>query len=35
LVFAAADFPSDSVTVNVIPPEGDEVNVDFDLTSFR
>jgi hypothetical protein len=35
LTFAAADFPSDSVTVNVVPPEGDEVNEDFDLTSFR
>ena len=35
LTFAAANFPSDSVTVNVVPPEGDEVNVDFDLTSFR
>jgi hypothetical protein len=35
LTFAAANFPSDSVTVNVVPPEGDEVSVDFDLTSFR
>jgi hypothetical protein len=35
LTFAAAKFPSDSVTVNVVPPEGDEVNLDFDLTSFR
>jgi hypothetical protein len=35
LTFAAANFPSDSATVNVIPPEGDEVKVDFDLTSFR
>jgi len=35
LTFAAANFPSDSVSVKVIPPEGDEVNVDFDLTSFR
>ena len=35
LTFAAADFPSDSVTINVVPPEGDEANVDFDLTSFR
>jgi hypothetical protein len=35
LTFAAAKFPPDSVTVNVVPPEGDEVNVDFDLTSFR
>jgi hypothetical protein len=35
LTFPASKFPSDSVTVNVIPPEGDAVNVDFDLTSFR
>lgn len=35
LTFAASKFPADSVTVNVVPPEGDEVNVDFDLTSFR
>jgi hypothetical protein len=35
LTFAAANFPSDSVTINGVPPEGDQVNVDFDLTSFR
>ena len=35
LTFAAAKFPSDSVTVDVAPPEGDEVNLDFDLTSLR
>ena len=35
LTFAASKFPPDSVTVNVVPPEGDEVNVDFDLTSVR
>ena len=35
LTFAASKFPADSVTVNVVPPEGDDVNVDFDLTSFR
>ena len=35
LTFAASKFPPDSATVNVVPPEGDEVNVDFDLTSFR
>jgi len=35
LTFRASKFPSDSVTVNVLPPEGDEVNVDFDLNSFR
>jgi hypothetical protein len=35
LTFAASKFPPDSATVNVVPPAGDEVNVDFDLTSFR
>jgi len=35
LTFAACKFPPDSVTVKVVPPEGDEVNVDFDLTSVR
>ena len=35
LTFAASKFPPDSVTVNVVPPEGDEVNLDFDLTSVR
>ena len=35
LTFSASKFPYDSVTVNVVPPEGDEVNIDFDLTSFR
>jgi hypothetical protein len=35
LTFSASKFPPDSVTVNVVPPEGDEVNIDFDLTSFR
>lgn len=35
LTFAAAKFPSDSVTVNVVPPEGDEVHVDFDLATLR
>ena len=35
LTFAASKFPPDSVSVNVVPPEGDEVNVDFDLTAFR
>jgi hypothetical protein len=35
LTFAASKFPPDSVTVNVVPPEGDDVNVDFDLTSVR
>ena len=35
LTFAACKFPPDSVTLHVVPPEGDEVNVDFDLTSVR
>jgi len=35
LIFAAKNFPSDTVTVNVIPPEGDEVNADFDLSLVR
>ena len=35
LTFAAAKFPPDSITVDVVPPEGDEVNLDFDLTSLR
>jgi hypothetical protein len=35
LTFAASKFPPDSVTVNVVPPEGDQVKVDFDLTSLR
>jgi hypothetical protein len=35
LTFAAKDFPSDTVTVNVVPPEGDEVNADFDLSLVR
>ncbi len=35
LAFVAAKFPADSITVDVVPPEGDEVNVDFNLPSFR
>ena len=35
LTFMAAKFPTDSITVNVAPPEGEEVNADFDLPSFR
>ena len=35
LTFPADTFPSDSINVNVVPPEGDEVNVDFNLPSFR
>jgi hypothetical protein len=33
--FPADVFTSDSVTVQVIPPEGDSVSVDFDLTRLR
>ena len=35
LEFLADAFSSDSATVQVIPPEGDQVYVDFDLTSLR
>jgi len=35
LEFPVAAFVSDSVTVKVIPPEGDAVSVDFDLTRLR
>jgi hypothetical protein len=35
LGFPVAAFVSDSVTVEVIPPEGDPVSVDFDLTRLR
>jgi hypothetical protein len=35
LTFAACNFPSGSVAVKVVPPEGEEVNADFDLASFR
>jgi hypothetical protein len=35
LEFPANAFTSDSVTVQVIPPEGDSVSVDFDLTRLR
>ena len=35
LTFVAAKFPTDSITVNVAPPEGEELNVDFNLPSFR
>jgi hypothetical protein len=35
LEFPANDFTSDSVTVQVIPPEGDSVSVDFDLIRLR
>src|SRR5712664_4093578 len=33
--FPAEDFATDSVTIEVNPPEGDPVSVDFDLTSLR
>lgn len=35
LEFPAAAFNSDSTTIHVIPPEGPEVWVDFDLTALR
>jgi hypothetical protein len=35
LEFPAESFPSDSISVQVIPPEGDLVSVDFDLTRLR
>jgi hypothetical protein len=35
LQFLASAFTSDFVTVRVIPPEGDLVFVDFDLTRLR
>jgi hypothetical protein len=33
--FAAEDFATDSATIDVNPPEGDAVSVDFDLSSLR
>jgi hypothetical protein len=33
--FPVESFTSDSVTIQVTPPEGDQVSVDFDLVSFR
>lgn len=33
--FPAESFPADSVSIDVIPPEGDPVSVDFDLTRIR
>jgi hypothetical protein len=35
LQFASSAFTSDSVTIQVIPPEGDPVSVAFDLTRLR
>ena len=33
--FLAEDVPSDSITIQVIPPEGKQVVLDFDLASLR
>jgi hypothetical protein len=33
--FPATAFTADSVTIDVMPPEGDPVSVDFDLSSLR
>jgi hypothetical protein len=33
--FSAADFASGSATVDVVPPEGDPVSIDFDLDHLR
>ena len=33
--FPAEDFATDSATIDVNPPEGDQVSVDFDLSSLR
>jgi len=33
--FLAEDVPSDSITIQVIPPEGEQVVLDFDLASVR
>jgi hypothetical protein len=35
LEFPATAFNADSATIHVIPPEGPEVSVDFDLTALR
>jgi hypothetical protein len=35
LKFPAAAFTSDTATIEVIPPEGDPVSIDFDLTRLR
>jgi archaellin len=35
LEFPAGAFTSDFVTVQVIPPEGAPISVDFDLTRLR
>lgn len=33
--FSAEAFPSDTAVIRVVPPEGDPVTVEFDLTSLR
>jgi hypothetical protein len=33
--FLAEDVPSDAITIQVIPPEGEQVVLDFDLASLR
>jgi hypothetical protein len=33
--FPADAFPADSATVQIVPPEGDEVTFNFDLSAFR
>ena len=33
--FSAEDFPSGSTTIDVNPPEGDPVSIDFDLDHLR
>jgi hypothetical protein len=35
LEFPAESFALDSATIQVLPPEGDQVSADFDLTRFR
>lgn len=35
LTFPADAFTSDTATIQVLPPEGPEVSVDFDLTRLR
>jgi hypothetical protein len=33
--FLAENVPSDTITIQVIPPEGEQVILDFDLASLR
>jgi len=35
LEFPAAAFAPDSVTIRIVPPEGEQILVDFDLSSLR